>query len=365
MKDLASKIIELIIRIYDYSLEEPEDRSTWSSLLIKDIRIDLYYESSNEVENLRIWNYSGKESNKGVKNLLILKDKHQIFKGVIKEFNKYNSDEENCTVIKLNTFNSSPNKNRFGMKQLISSQISNKFSTSNLNNSGSLTAQDLFNEEITESKVIESIDKLSNKNIKKINIESIQNSNSNYLPASARNPQKIITEHSETLILDEVLKTSLNKKLSKSTFNFSNVKFKSIKIILTSNHGDSKYIGLTGIQLINCNGENINIEQARSIGAMPKDINTVSYNNGDPRIFENIFNMINETADDNYMWLTLINNNLASSQSYPPYIEIVFDEPQLLSNIKVWNYNKPDELDKGVKSIDVIFDDDYSDIKSN
>ena len=126
-----------------------------------------------------------------------------------------------------------------------------------------------------------------------------------------------------------------------------------MKIILRSRYGDSEYIGLSGIQFLDEKNEPINIEKAKTIGALPKDINTVMDNYGDPRIFENVFNMINETNDDNYMWLTVYNANS------PPYIEISYEEVINISCIKFWNYNKFGELHRGVKIVDFILDEDY------
>ena len=46
-----------------------------------------------------------------------------------------------------------------------------------------------------------------------------------------------------------------------------------IKLILLSNHGQSNHIGLTGIELYSFT-ELIQVETAKTIGAMPKDLNT-------------------------------------------------------------------------------------------
>jgi len=126
-----------------------------------------------------------------------------------------------------------------------------------------------------------------------------------------------------------------------------------MKIVLRAGYGDNEYIGLTGIQFFDENEESINIEKAKTIGALPKDINTVMNNCGDPRIFENVFNLINETNDDNYMWLTIYNS------SSPPYIEISYEDYINISSIKFWNYNKNTDLHRGVKIVDLILDEDY------
>ena len=127
------------------------------------------------------------------------------------------------------------------------------------------------------------------------------------------------------------------------------ITFKKIRINILSNYGNQLSVGLTGINLIDNNLQKINIESACAIGALPKDLRTVYENENDFRIFENLFNGENNTTDENYMWLTLMNPE--------PYIEICFDNYINLSKIEIWNFNDPNGLDKGVKEIEIIFDD--------
>ena len=78
-------------------------------------------------------------------------------------------------------------------------------------------------------------------------------------------------------------------------------------------------------------------------------LNTINDNCGDPRIFENIFNSLNEVVDDYYMWLTVY-------EAYsPPYIEIVFQNIVNLSAVKIWNYNKYDELEPTLPYVSTQF----------
>ena len=88
---------------------------------------------------------------------------------------------------------------------------------------------------------------------------------------------------------------------------------------------------------------------ACAIWILSKNLRTVFRNENDFRIFENLFNGENNTTDENYMWLTLMNPE--------PYIEICFDNYINLSKIEIWNFNDPNGLDKGVKEIEIIFDD--------
>ena len=49
------------------------------------------------------------------------------------------------------------------------------------------------------------------------------------------------------------------------------VKFENIRIVLISNYGHKDYVGLTGLEFIDNKGKVINIEKAKTIGALPKD----------------------------------------------------------------------------------------------
>ena len=120
-----------------------------------------------------------------------------------------------------------------------------------------------------------------------------------------------------------------------------------IKLIFLSNHGQSNHIGLTGIELYSFT-ELIQVETAKTIGAMPKDLNTYLQREDDDRIFENIFNGMNKEIDQNQMWLTYIDEEVQ------PYLEISFNESISLSKIKVYNFNDPYTLNKGVKQAQLL-----------
>ena len=139
-------------------------------------------------------------------------------------------------------------------------------------------------------------------------------------------------------------------KKNNSKNSLSYILFQKIRINILSNYGNKTSVGLTGLNLINMYNKKIDIESAISIGALPKDLSTVYQNENDNRIFENLFNGINNTIDENNMWLTLMNPY--------PYIEICFEKPMTLSKIEIWNYNEALSLDKGTKEIEIMFDSD-------
>ena len=63
----------------------------------------------------------------------------------------------------------------------------------------------------------------------------------------------------------------------------------------------------------------IDIEKAKVIGALPKNLRTINIDDIDNRIFEKLFNGINNTNDSDNMWVKRIKKNDI------PYFEIFFD----------------------------------------
>ena len=137
-------------------------------------------------------------------------------------------------------------------------------------------------------------------------------------------------------------------------FNQNIIKFKIIRLVLSSNYGHSNNIGLTGLEFYNNNNQLINIETAETIGALPKDLHTIYNDPNDNRIFENIFNGENNSDDSFNMWLTSYDNQ--STLKALPYIELSFNKIIYLSKIKFYNYNHINQLDKCLKTVDLFFD---------
>ena len=136
--------------------------------------------------------------------------------------------------------------------------------------------------------------------------------------------------------------------------NLSYIKFKRIRLVLSSNYGHPSFIGLTGLEFYDSNNQLIDIETAETIGALPKDLHTIYNIENDNRIFENIFNGENNVDDSYNMWVTLFD----TSKDFP-YIELSFNDYIYLSKIKIFNYNKKHELDICVKTIEIFLDNRY------
>ena len=141
-----------------------------------------------------------------------------------------------------------------------------------------------------------------------------------------------------------------NNILIKSNY----IKFKIIRMVLSSNYGHNSSIGLTGLEFYDLNNKLINIETAETIGALPKDLHTIFNDPNDNRIFENIFNGENNTDDSFNMWVTLF--DYKKNQKSLPYIELSFNKVIYLSKIKIFNYNQINQLDKCLKTVDIYLD---------
>ena len=178
-------------------------------------------------------------------------------------------------------------------------------------------------------------------NIKSIKFNNIQKNIYNSLRNEDQNRKNLI-------FLSSTLRVGSFSSITQK--NLPYISLKKIRINILSNYGNQLSVGLTGIYLIDNYSKRITFDTASSIGALPKDLRTVYENENDCRIFENLFNDINNTIDENNMWLTLINHE--------PYIEICFDDYINLSAIEIWNFNEPMSLDNGVREIEIIFDED-------
>ena len=257
-------------------------------------KLDIFCKNCENINSISISN----EINYGIQDIEIYKNKNFIFKGTIP-----NSIKEYKIIF---------NSNQINNYNLNNITFNNNFhNNNNINNTNNLN---IFNNNIVQK----------DKKIK-----------------------SIMSENLDLEIFNNILSP---KKSPSNKSNISYVKCKKLKFSLISNYGHKDQIGLTGLEIyiINKKGRNlINFNDISSIGAMPKDLSTF-FNINDKRIFENLFNKQNKTIDDNLMWLT-ININV--------YIEIIFKKQIYLNSIKFWNFNKPNEINKGVKEINLFIDD--------
>ena len=336
------------------------------------------------------------------KKILSKRNKNKIYRNTHLLYNKYKYDIEpsldlnylslnnniltkkrtknvNFTLIKQTSLSNTRKANRFNSINVKSSRSCNK----DKNNYSSINHELNKNKNYSENKKyiinkIKTIQKLKNnsferekKEMKKYKKEKNKEFHSSQTKLEKNNSLNNIKSfnsfnkhnlNSLNIINDNIKNRISNISSSNNTISLNSrhqnekskiqnfLSFKKIRIKILTNYGNPDVVGLTGINLIDKDNKIIDISCADTVGALPKDLKTIFFNVNEYRIFENIFNGINNTIDENLMWLTLINMN--------PYIEICFKEEKSLRKIEIWNFNEPLGLDKGAKDIQIIFDND-------
>ena len=230
-------------------------------------------------------------------------------------------------------------------------EISNSHNNDNDNNDFSLPNKKLdltfdknnsendYNEtDIIEEKVLTN-NQNNNQNIKEIYYDDKNFSENN-------NNTNIINEN--LIYTNSNLYNTFNNNESNYIY------FNRIKLIITSNYGHKKHVGLTGIEFYNIRGELINVEKAIAIGAFPKDLRTIYDDENDNRIFENVFNNTNDTDDPEDMWVTKLKKTEPKT-----FIELYFKEKIKISKIKFYNYNEKNNLHIGAQTIELYLDNNY------
>ena len=296
------------------------------------------------------WEFS--KSNK--MNDMILSS-HKNMKEKLETYNSNNNN--NNSINKINNSNSNKNLNRVDKGNLT---LNNK--NKDINN----TFFNLFRKTYNKNEIAD-MNQIFRTSINKLKDSSYFNMKNN-LDNNNNNLNKKNNDNNE---LDEYNINNFNND-SFNDLNFINdninsnnniynslestnyIEFNKIRFVISSNYGHSKYVGLTGIELYNVKLEQINIESALTIGALPKDLRTLYNDEKEQRIFENVFNKINNTNDCENMWVTRLKKNFNF-----PFIELYFKEKLRISKIKIYNYNEKDKLNIGAKTIELYLDDEY------
>ncbi|KAL4471398.1 hypothetical protein ABPG74_008291 [Tetrahymena malaccensis] len=127
---------------------------------------------------------------------------------------------------------------------------------------------------------------------------------------------------------------------------------KSIKIEIYTTWGDNYYVGLTGIEFFDSQGNLIQINNPKKqVKAEPSDINILPEYGEDPRTCDKLVDGVYLTCDDLHMWLA------PYSQGKINYIYIDFLSVQKLSMIRIWNYNKSRiHSFRGARDIKILLD---------
>ena len=244
--------------------------------------------------------------------------------------NYINSFENNNTNFNNNYDYNDNNNINFKSKSFVqnSDMVINKENENTENIMFFKTNQDNINDNNKESLYSNKYQDLSNTNISHLNLYNseliIDNEKERNFSKTLKNPNNnssklfLNSYNSASDDCNNLFRTSIGYRgfpdytdvshpNTQSHKNF--LELNKISIYLKSNYGHKKYIGLTGIIFLDENDEQIDIEKAKAIGALPKDLRTIYNDDSDNRIFENLFNGINNTNDSDYMWVTRIKKN--------------------------------------------------------
>lgn len=116
-----------------------------------------------------------------------------------------------------------------------------------------------------------------------------------------------------------------------------------IKLNLLDTWGDPYYIGLTGVELFDNNGDVVPID-CTMLDSDPKDVRELPGHEDDLRTIDKLINTKNVTTDDQNMWLA----PFTSGENH--YVTINLPSAKELCGIRIWNYNKSlDDTYRGVK----------------
>ncbi|NXG08864.1 K0556 protein, partial [Sakesphorus luctuosus] len=125
---------------------------------------------------------------------------------------------------------------------------------------------------------------------------------------------------------------------------------KCLQLNFTMTWGDSHYLGLTGLEVIEKNGHALKIS-TEQISASPQDLNDLPEYTGDSRTLDKLIDGTNITVEDDHMWL------IPFSFGEDHLLTIHFDKMESIAGLRFWNYNKsPEDTYRGAKVVHVLLD---------
>jgi len=135
---------------------------------------------------------------------------------------------------------------------------------------------------------------------------------------------------------------------------------KVIMLLIEENWGDPHYVGLTGVEIL---GYQLKPLQCKmQVNAFPRDLNAIPGHTGDTRTLDKLLDGLNNTCDDNHMWLAPKLRNPGKGEKPRQFLQFTLQKQYELGGIRIWNYNKNQkDARRGIKRCRVLIDGkDYS-----
>ena len=109
-----------------------------------------------------------------------------------------------------------------------------------------------------------------------------------------------------------------------------------LQLDLLSTWGDPHYVGLTGIELFDADGEPVSFSDPREqLRAEPASVNVLPGYGNDPRVVSNLVDGVLRTCDDLHLWLT----PFTRGQRHVLWLDM--GETRTLSMVRLCNCNVP------------------------
>lgn len=289
----------------------------------KPLLLELQYSINQPILSIEIINYIGVNSTVSAKEIEIIKDSDIIWKGTLAQINQ-------------NDDNSQLSSNIPPLVIHIKSSITKKTFNHQENDIYRCKPRTRRDRTVSETKYKA-----------KHNLNPNRNLSLN---------SRILVNRSQGNSLDKY--NSINKRKTLKNNNYQNnikeedneedseyITCDKIRLILLSNYGSLKQIGLTGIELADKQDRIVSNQIIKELKAFP----TFSlFSDQSDNIIDNIVNNKNETTKKKNMFLTCLPNELKYKRTF---IDISLLYPINLRRITIWNYNQINHLEKGTKEV--------------